>query len=177
MKLSKSARVLIASSKAGYKVVDGKVISPSGEVRKTSIFKSVDTPYERFSVSLQDVGRATVFVHRLVAFQEYGKSIFDPEIEVRHKDNNSLNNMPDNIILGTRSDNMMDKSVEVRRNSAKVASEVGAKKLRRFTDEDVGQIRDDRAAGMTYRELMNKWNIPAKSSVNNILNRKYKTTK
>src|SRR5262245_6634360 len=58
--------------------------------------------YFRFKVN---VGGTDVScpVHRLQAFQKYGDQIYAPGLAVRHKNNNSLDNSLDNILLGSGS--------------------------------------------------------------------------
>lgn len=56
-----------------------------------------------------------IYKHRLIAYAKYGDLIFEPGIEVRHLDNNSFNNHPTNIDIGTRSMNMLDLPEVVRR--------------------------------------------------------------
>lgn len=155
----------------GYRIIRNRLVSPDGRCRSMSVRRKEDEfGYYYFSLKV-DGHQKSIFAHRLAAYQKYRDRIFDPGIVVRHLDGDSLNNLPDNLSIGSQSDNIMDMPAHVRRHNSIHA----AKKLRRFSDEEVGLIRQDREAGMTYKELMNKWDIPAKSSVNNILNRKYKT--
>ena len=58
--------------------------------------------------------RKKCFVHRLVAWFKFGKAIYEPNIVCRHLDGNPANNHPDNIALGTQSENMMDRPAKVR---------------------------------------------------------------
>lgn len=57
---------------------------------------------------------ASVCVHRLQAFQKFGDRIFERGLVVRHLDGNYKNNSPENLELGTHSQNMMDKPAEQR---------------------------------------------------------------
>lgn len=146
--------------------------NPEGQILAGhSVSAKGGSDYRVFSLKSQQDAASTVFVHRLVAYQKYGISAFEPGVHVRHVDDNSLNNFDHNIVLGSQSDNMMDAPATSRLRKSVHA----AKTRRRFSDNEVGAIKADRASGMTYRELMDKWGIPAKSSVNNILKRKYKT--
>lgn len=52
--------------------------------------------------------RRYVYEHRFVAFKKFGPSALLPGVVVRHIDGNKLNNSPDNLILGTQSDNARD---------------------------------------------------------------------
>lgn len=51
----------------------------------------------------------TIPVHRFIAWCKFGDDIFTPGIVVRHMDGNHLNNRPDNLELGTHSDNYYDR--------------------------------------------------------------------
>ena len=52
--------------------------------------------------------RVSIPVHRFVGYLKFGDESFKEGIEVRHLDNNSLNNSWDNIDIGTHSENMND---------------------------------------------------------------------
>jgi len=96
---------------------------------------------------------APVWLHQLVALQKYGEErLGDPKIHVRHKDGNPKNNSFDNILLGTPSQNSLDKPKEVRRRIAEHASSFIQRK-------DWSQIEADRAAGMTYDQLAEKYSM------------------
>lgn len=66
-----------------------------------------------------------VMVHKLAAYQKYGKRVFRSALLVRHLDNNHANNRPDNLRLGTRSQNAYDRPREHR-----VADAARAKKTK-----------------------------------------------
>lgn len=103
-----------------------------------------------------------MLVHQLAAYQKYGEVALTQE--TRHRDGNPRNNRRDNILIGTRSDNELDKPVEVRRAVALKATEHVTK-----WDQDAESIRADRRAGYSYRELCRKYDI-AKSSLHFLLN-------
>jgi hypothetical protein len=106
-------------------------------------------------------------IHRIVAYQKYGDQIFDPCIEVRHLDGNKLNNHPDNIVIGTHSENMFDVPIEIRMHRTRK----GALKTRRFSYEEAEQIRMDHSRGLSYKDLSAKYKI-GKSTISYIINRK-----
>lgn len=60
-------------------------------------------------------------VHRFVAFQKYGKRVFDSGVEVRHTGRSATDNRPKVIKLGTRHQNERDKPKHVRSNAVKKA--------------------------------------------------------
>jgi hypothetical protein len=175
--MSKLNRIKIAYEQ-GYRVRNGEVFSGKGNKLKLRLN---DFGYPMFSFRVQvkyltEQRRKThiVHVHRLVAYQKYGDAMFEPGIVVRHKDGNPLNAQPDNILIGTHSDNMMDKSVESRRKSA-IAATV---KNRVLTDEQVVALKHDRhVLGMSYRLLAIKYGIRDKSHAHYIANHDYVSVK
>ena len=86
--------------------------------------------------------------HNMVAYWKYGEAAFAPGIETRHKDGNRLNNTPSNILIGTRSDNMMDMLPEARRarNLGKIS------KARTLNSKQVQEIRDTYTRGLVRGE-------------------------
>lgn len=126
---------------------DGRVFNA---IRKNGKFRKLDLSesYPRFGHKFED-GVRQVMVHRLVAFKKYGEALFQPGIEVRHKDGNPGNFEESNIIIGTHSENMMDRSPERRVEVAKNA----ARRRRKFTDDQITEIRAKRIAGATLPQL------------------------
>jgi len=142
----------------GYRVdEEGNVISHTGNKLKVSIVNKKDIPYYSFSVymgvSNNHKRTAKLRVHKLQAYQKFKEQLFNPGIVVRHLNSNSLDNSYDNITIGTQSENMMDKSKESRLYWAKNAS----KNLRRFTDAEIKQIREEHKNGFSYRILSERW--------------------
>lgn len=175
--MSFSNQVLNLAYQAGYRVVDGSIISPKGKHLKGRLST---TGYLEFSyrlpVSFKQGIRLTkpVKVHRLVALQKYGDIVFDDSIVVRHKDGNPLNNLEDNILIGNHSDNMMDKPKEVRVRLSMNATV----KNRVLTDEEVLNLKTDRFVhGLTYQQLADKYHICDKGHAHYIANHQYVTQK
>ena len=135
----------------GYRVINGAVFSAKGKQRKLKT-NNKSTKYWFFNIKLK-TGAFPVAVHRLLAYQKFGDAAFGEGVHTRHKDNNSLNNRDDNIILGTGSENCMDRPVEERRKHA-------AKGNQKHSPELIAAIRADHAAGLGYRKLETKYNIP-----------------
>lgn len=135
---------------AGYRVTEeGEVISPhSGKPLKLYLRKH---GYLSFSYDHTD----KVWVHRLQAFQKYGERIYEPGIQVRHLDGNSVNNRADNIAIGTQSENMMDRRPEDRLAHAKHA----ASHIRKLSAEDVVAMREARAAGAKLSDLCRRYGM------------------
>ena len=114
----------------------------------------------------------SVLVHRFIAYPKFGDNIFKEGIVVRHLDDNPNNNTWNNLELGTPSQNMMDKSEESRIKSSHLAS----LSARVYSDEEINLIRKDRASGLSYKEIGDKWNI-TKSSARHFSTHLYKTKK
>jgi hypothetical protein len=100
--------------------------------------------------------KASVYVHRLQAYQKFGDVIFRPGMETRHLNNDNSDNSYDNISIGSRSDNFWDRPRDmVIRSAAKAASHT-----RKYSDDEVAAIRSDREDGMTYKQIQEKYGIP-----------------
>lgn len=112
------------AAKKGY-VADesGSVTGPSGKCLK---LRFDGDGYLTFNVRMDSVvGRRyvrRVRVQRLVSYQKYGEASIAAGIETRHKDGDKTNNEWSNILIGTRSDNEMDRSPEERSARSRHAS-------------------------------------------------------
>ena len=109
--------------------------------------------------------RVVIPVHRYVAYLKFNERLFNDGIVVRHLDGNSLNNVWENIEIGTQTDNAMDVPKEKRIERAINAS----KKLRKFTDDEVIEIKKDRNLGFTYKQLCKKYKT-SKSTLSYMFN-------
>lgn len=164
MRESKLNAAVIIADEQGYRITnDGNVISPRGTCRKTS---PDDNGYLMFTIS--DGGDTySVHVHKLAAFQRFGGIIFEEDQEVRHLNNNKLDNSITNISFGTHSENMMDISPSIRMHSA-LASAYPRRKL---TVAQVRELRQLNKEGWSIRMLCRKYGL-AVSTVSYIINRK-----
>jgi hypothetical protein len=149
----------------GYRVVNGNLFNPKKKQLKILLCKSKNYSCYKRTFDINNI-KASIPIHRLVAYQKYGDKLFEDGILVRHKDGNSLNNLEHNILIGTHSDNMMDIPKEIRLQKAIYASS----KLRRFSDKEVKDILKDREKGYTYKQLGNKYNV-AKSTLSFFFNK------
>jgi hypothetical protein len=52
--------------------------------------------------------------HRVVAFRKYGDAALAPDVLIRHRDGNKLNNTPGNLLLGSHQDNKNDHMTSIR---------------------------------------------------------------
>lgn len=108
---------------------------------------------------------ARVYFHRLVAYVKFGDDLYKEGMVVRHLDGNCLNNSWDNIAIGTYHDNKMDIPKERRQ---KMASNANMK----YSNELVKLIREDHAKGLSYKNLMLKYNISSKGTLSFIINKR-----
>ena len=116
-----------------------------------------------------DGKKQNVKVHRFQAYFKYGDRLYEDGIVVRHLNNNKLDNSWDNIAIGTSKENSMDNPPEQRLKYAMDASKAANK----YTKEFVNKIRKEHLDGLTYRQIMEKYDIP-KSSVSYIINHNYR---
>ena len=119
----------------------GQVIAPRGNQRALTVDAD---GYYRFSVGHNGSTR----VHSLAAIQWFGS--YDEGLEVRHLDGNQKNNRRENLALGTATQNAFDKTATQRREHAQKA----AAARRRFTDEQIAEIRRKFAAGVSQKTLI-----------------------
>lgn len=159
--------MLLLAWEKGYRTTSlGQVVSPQG----TTISLRLESGYPAFTMHHHLKGKrakGSIRVHRLVAYQKYGKRLFSPGVEVRHLDGDRSNNRVDNIVLGTRSQNTLDISVTNRILKAKYAASF----QRALTEDQVAEIRKKYADGVwKYKDIMKEFGI-AKSTVSYIINR------
>lgn len=162
--LSKTDQAILIAVEKGYQITDsGDVIGAQGKKLKLKINTQ---GYHSFSIKVDFASHAiSIPVHRFQAFKKYGLVVFDKSILIRHLDGDQLNNSFDNVRIGNQSDNMLDVSAGTRTKKAIKA----ASSKRRFTDEQIAQIRKDRDNGMTYKQLGKKYNV-AKSTLSYLFN-------
>lgn len=163
--MSNSDLMVLQLYNKGYRIIKGEFINPKG--KKLKLMYSKDGYLKTGGYLLENKLKCTsVRIHKLVAYQKYGDKIFKENIEIRHKDNNKLNNLEDNILIGTHSENMMDFPKEKRIAIARKNKEI----LRRFDDNTVKNIRNDRNCGFTYKMLCEKYNT-SKSTLSFLFNK------
>jgi hypothetical protein len=166
--MSTSGREAIEAAAAeGWRAVDGRLFKPDGTEAPVH-FDSWGYPrfsyYFGFKSQRGHPVSRSVMVHRLVAFQKYGQECFDGWSVVRHLDGNKLNYRPENIVLGTQSQNMLDLPRSVRLRNGSMAA-------RKLTPDQVKELLVDRAGGMKYSQLSEKYGLQ-KSTISYIVNRK-----
>jgi len=147
--MSQNNQALRRAFNKGYRVVNGNVITPTGKPRVAVLTQG----YLGFNCGIN--GKTIpVKVHRLVAYQKYGEAALLPGVHVRHLDGDTLNNLPENIAIGTPHDNSMD-----RPKANRIAH--AAKGRQKFSPEFVQSLRDEHASGIGYRQLSIKHGLPS----------------
>jgi hypothetical protein len=166
--MSKREEIIRKLYKDGWRVDNsGNVIKPDGTIRNTSQRKVTGgrIPYLKFNVKFNDKSYP-VNVHHLCSYQKYGEQSFLVEC-TRHLDGNCINNSPENIALGSHSENQYDRSSDSRLEHAKK----GSKKQQIFTEEQILEIRNSKESLKTISERFGC----AKSTISDIRN--FKTYK
>ena len=158
-KNSKNKKALIRAYEKGYRIIDGVITyknrNPKGWITKQG--------YRAFSVRTYKGSKTyRVMVHRLVALQKYGNKIFKKGIEVRHQNNNPLDNSESNILIGTHKQNCNDKPVDVRMRVAINASSFAKK----HDHEKIMSLHD---SGLSYTKIMEVTGITSKGTVSFII--------
>lgn len=162
--LSKHSQAILDAFSKGYKIDEkGNVIYNNKKLKLYNDNRKI--PYYSFSIRLFNGERFRIKVHRYQAYIKYGNKIFEKDIEVRHYNGNSLDNSWNNILIGTHSDNIMDIKQETRIKSAINASY----KNRRFSDEEVSKIIEDKKNGFTYKMICEKYKT-SKSTLSFLFN-------
>lgn len=142
----------------GYKVDKlGNVFNPKGRKLKGGITQGYPTICIPIS-GHNERGEVNFYRHRLVAYLKYGDKLFTKGLEVRHIDANRENCNYDNLILGTRLDNIMDMTPEQR--SSKCLGKISPK--RKLSSEAVKEIEKAYEKGVKRgdcRKLANKYNV------------------
>lgn len=168
MKISGEWKRVLSAYEAGFRITkEGDILSHTGNIVSGYIKRKVPGYFLRY-ISIRLEGKPTcAAVHKLQAYQKFGDIVLSNDVLIRHKDGDSLNNSFDNILIGSMSDNLMDRPEEDRLNHSLNA----AKHTRKLSEEQVRSLRKDRNEGFTYKQLTNKYGI-SKSTVSYIVNNK-----
>ena len=113
---------IIEAYEKGYRVSeDGILTSPFGNILQVK--KRGKQRYPTFSLTNTTTlsGVYGIPVHTFAAYCFYKEEIFKLDIVIRHKNSNTEDISKKNILLGSHSDNNLDKDPEVRHNAAKAA--------------------------------------------------------
>lgn len=143
--------LIVQASLIGYKINnDGKIINPKGQIIN-GYAKKIRSNSETRYLTFRFLGKQ-LKVHHLVALQKFGVQWLFGDLIIRHKNDNSLDNSFDNIVLGTVKDNYYDQPKEKQLRGVSKAHEA----CRKFTDEQVRNIREAKKT-KTYTELAKEY--------------------
>jgi hypothetical protein len=154
--VNKTNKALVLAHRKGYRVTgEGEVVNAVGRERKCQRKKSGKDLRLVFNISVGGRNKMPVSVHKLQAYQMFGEEMFAEGMVVRHLDGNPLNNIPENIAVGTVRDNIMDRDPEERKAHALKAA-AGRTNLR----EDWDLIETDhRDNNMGFKLLSRKYGV------------------
>lgn len=167
-KNSDQSKNLIEAYKKGMRVDEnGVLFGLRGKPRRLSLLNGQNYYYCGITTSK---GVRPLLVHQLQAYQKFGDDIFGDtaqEIHIRHLNGNSKDNSVGNIGIGSASDNFMDIPKEKRIKNAKYAASF----IKKFSDDDIHDIRNMRKDGFTYKKIGLKYNS-SKGHICDIINKK-----
>lgn len=100
--------------------ITGNIISVTGKIRETKLFGGQRYPSFAMTVVVNGKKKTASFpVHKFAAYCYFGDDAL--RLQVRHLNSDTCDASFENITLGTRRDNEMDKPAGVRSESAKAA--------------------------------------------------------
>lgn len=155
-------RAIYIAYEKGYRVTDcGVLMGIKG--KPLVVRKRGNQRYPTFSVNVGKLTASGVFgipVHRFAGFCFYGDDIFNPELCVRHLDADTENISKSNLILGTHSENELDKCPEARSRVGRIARSYQERPSNsRFTDDEVRDIRLRAANGEKGADIARDLNV------------------
>lgn len=158
--LSKTNKAIIIMAFMGFDVTrDGEILHYKNPSCSVSIKNGYKTYGFRFPSRIFGRMSANVSIHRFQAFKKYGGLIFDSDLQVRHLNNISLDNSWSNIGIGTAKENCQDKTNHSRMRSNKAAVKGKRDKNIERQEKVWSPIYEDRAAGLSYREISQKHGV------------------
>jgi hypothetical protein len=146
--------------KKGYRVKEGKVVSPNGVTLSVNYVGN----RPRFKIRDENGKSTNIYVSNLLGYQNFGDKMFQEEMYIYHKNGNPKDNSEENIKIGSYSDAQMSKSAEVRLVSAIIATE----SARKHNHEEIIEMRK---SGMSYEQIMNITGIKSKGTISFICNK------
>ena len=152
-----SYKLLIELKEKGFKTNGISITSGSGKDISLQIDKF---GYYTFSHRMKNGKTRRCHLHRYIAYLKYGEELFKEGTQVRHLDGNPKNNNFNNILIGTASENMMDKHPLIRKMAA------GSSK--KYNHEEVIKMKN---LGYSYKEIMEKFDIKSKGTISFIINK------
>lgn len=140
--MNQTQKAILIAYKKGYRVSDSGVLTGmNGKILSVS-----NGRYPTFSVNVGENTNSGVYgvpVHMFAAYCFYGEKSFQAEC-IRHLNGRVKDFSKKNIVLGTHSDNNMDKSPESRSAAAKKARAAQGHRAKnsKFSDDEIRYIRE-----------------------------------
>ena len=147
----KLKKVLEWAINNGWEIDDsGQITNPKGEIKKGSLTYG----YLKVGIKIPEleISSYALKIHKFQAYKKYGEEIFQPGIVVRHLNGNKTDNSWENIIIGTQSDNMMDRNESDRIKHSK--------ERRKYSQEVKFQLIREREGGKSYGQISKEYSIP-----------------
>jgi len=138
----------------------GNIYLPSGVLAAYDIDPD---GYKRIKVR-HSTGRASICFHNFIGYCKFKDKVFETGIQIRHLNNDSKDNSWNNLELGTPSQNMMDRPVEKRIESALNATSY----IRKYNKVEVKEYY---SKNPSYKETMEHFGITSKGTLHFILNK------
>jgi len=161
-RLPKYAIQISFALQQGYKVMEnGEIIGLRGKVLRSK--RGGKQKYCSTSFSIWMDGQrinSSLPTHKVVACSLWGNKAFSPGLCVRHLDGNPDNNHPNNLALGTHSENNLDKDPIVRSNAAKKARATQKIPMNKIIDTNIIlNILERRKQGTSYQNLGKEFSL------------------
>jgi hypothetical protein len=132
---------------------NGQITNPKGEIKKGSLTYG----YLKVGIKITElqISSYALKIHKFQAYKKYGEEIFNPGIVVRHLNGIKTDNSWENIIIGTQSDNMMDRNESDRIKHSK--------ERRKYSQEVKSQLIKERELGKSFGQISKDNSIPLQS--------------
>ena len=173
--MTKIRQAIYLAYERGYRVTeDGRLINSKGD--SLVVKRRGNQRYPTFSLNDKNMSNSGVFgipVHRFAGYCFYGNEVFKDGIVIRHLDADTENISKVNLVLGTHSENNLDKCPNVRRMAAiKARASQGYRPNNaKLNDGQVREIRERYAKGESGYSICRDYGI-SNVTVYNIINRK-----
>lgn len=164
----KFKRFEIIAHNRGYTIdVNGVVYNKKGIIMKPYIINGYKFLRIRYG---KDKKMICIKFSRIQAYMKFGDAIYEEDICVRHINGNSLDDSWDNIMIGSHSDNMRDIPKSTRVKSSAIAS---SKRKSSYSKDKIIAIKKAHNDGLSYKQIMEKFNITSKGTISYIVNNAY----
>ena len=161
----------------GYRIdIDGKLHGISG--KELAVKLRGTQRYPTFAVNVGKLTSSGVYgipAHKYAAFCFYGESAFGEGLVVRHLDGDVTNLSKENILLGSHSQNNMDKDPEVRKSAAKKARAAQGRRPNnaKLNSDQVREIRNRYEKGESGYAICKDYGVSNVTIYDIINGRKY----